>query len=140
MCIRDRTISDSTVVTGEHNVVQQGKYNINIGSVQGLMIGDQAQVSQIFGASLPASPAQGSVSSQRPPSGGAAKGHLRQQLTELQTKYETLSNRVAALDKDLGRAVDSEQKLMLTERRQDLVTERSRVADEMIRIEEQLGV
>ena len=53
------TISDSTVVTGDHNVVQQGKYNINIGSVQGLVIGDQAQVTQVFGGSPPASPGTG---------------------------------------------------------------------------------
>lgn len=37
------TISDSTIVTGDHNVVQQGQINVNIGSVQGLVIGDQAQ-------------------------------------------------------------------------------------------------
>jgi hypothetical protein len=69
------------------------------------VIGDQAQVTPVFGASPPASPAQGGVSSQQPPSGGAATRHRRQQLTELQGKYETLSNRIAALDKDLGRTL-----------------------------------
>ena len=65
--------------------------------------------------------------------------HLRQQLTELQGKYETLSNRIAALDKDLGRTLDSEHKLTLQERRQELVTERDQVAEEMTQIEQQLG-
>lgn len=133
------TISDSTVVTGDHNVVQQGKYNIHIGNAQGVVIGDGAQVTQVFGASPPASPAPGGVSSQQPPGGGAATRHLRQQLTELQAKYETLSNRIAALEKDLGRTLDSEQKLVLQERRQDLITERDQVAQEMTQIEQQLG-
>jgi hypothetical protein len=68
-----------------------------------------------------------------------AARHLRQQLTELQGRYETLSKRVAALDKDLGRTLDSETKLILEERRQELVAERAQVADDMARIEHQLG-
>ncbi len=47
------SISDSTVVTGDHNVVQQGKYNINIGNAQGVVIGDGAQVTQVVGSSPP---------------------------------------------------------------------------------------
>ncbi len=42
------TISGSTVVTGDRNVVQRGKYNISMGSVQGAVIGDNAQVEQRF--------------------------------------------------------------------------------------------
>lgn len=42
------TIKDSTIVTGDHNVVQRGKYNISMGSVQGAVIGDNAQVEQRF--------------------------------------------------------------------------------------------
>lgn len=42
------TISGSTVVTGDNNVVQRGKYNISMGSVQGAVIGDNAQVEQRF--------------------------------------------------------------------------------------------
>ena len=132
------TISDSTIVTGDRNTVQQGKYNIHIGSVQGLVIGDQAQVTQVFGGQLPANPGQSGTPSRQPPSGDAAKRHLRQQLVELQGKYETLSNRIVALDKDLGRTLDGETKLTLKERRQDLVTERNQVAGEMAQIEEHL--
>ncbi|MFZ1241093.1 MAG: hypothetical protein WAV66_17330, partial [Anaerolineae bacterium] len=73
------------------------------------------------------------------PSGGAATRHLRQQLAELQRRYETLSNRIAALDKDLGRTLDGETKLTLKERRQELVTERDQTAQEMAQIERQLG-
>jgi len=49
------------------------------------------------------------------------------------------SKRIAALDKDLGRTLDSEHKLMLQERRRDLVAEREQVAKEMAQIEQQLG-
>jgi len=134
-----RAISDSTVVTGDRNVVQQGKYNINIGNVQGLVIGDQAQVTQALGSELPLRVSQSRASSQQPMKGDAAKRHLQQQLVELQGQYEILSNRIAALDKDLGRTLDSEHKLMLQERRQELVVERGRAAEEMAQIERQLG-
>lgn len=132
------TISDSTVVTGDHNVVQRGKYNINIGSVQGLVSGDQAQVTQIFGGGPLASPGQIGSSGRPPLSGDAAKRHLRQQLVELQSRYETLSRRIAALDTDLGRELDSERKLALQQRRQELIAARGQLADEMTQIEQQL--
>ncbi|HNU03209.1 MAG TPA: caspase family protein [Anaerolineae bacterium] len=132
------TISDSTVVTGDHNVVQQGKYTISIGSAHGLVIGDQVHVTQVIGAGSPSSPVQGGVSSQQPPSGDAATRHLRQQLTELQGKYETLTNRVWALDKDLGRELDSERKLILQDRRQEQISERNQIAKVMAAIEQQL--
>ena len=83
---------------------------------------------------------QAGTASHQSLSGDASMRHLSQQLAELQGQYETLSNRIAALNKDLGRTLDSETKLTLTERRQELVTERSRVAEEMTRIEQQLGV
>ena len=50
-----------------------------------------------------------------------------------------LSKRIAVLDKDLGRTLDSEHKLTLQERRRDLVAEREQVAKEMAQIEQQLG-
>lgn len=133
-------ISDSVVVTGDRNTVQSGKYNISIGNVQGLVISDKAQVTQVFGGGQPASPDRGRTPSQQPLSGDAAKRHLRQQLVELQGRYEMLSNRIAALDKNLGRTLDSEHKLVLQERRQELVTERDQVAEEMTRIEQQPGM
>jgi len=36
------------IVTGDHGVAQRGKYNINIGEAQGVVVGDQAQVTQSF--------------------------------------------------------------------------------------------
>lgn len=74
-----------------------------------------------------------------PPRGDAVMRHLQQQVAELQSRYEALSKRIAALDKDLGRTLDSEAKLTLEERRQELVLERNLVADQMARIEHQLS-
>ncbi|QLQ08087.1 MAG: hypothetical protein HZY76_20210 [Anaerolineae bacterium] len=61
-------------------------------------------------------------------------------MVELQGRYETLSNRIAALDKDLGRELDSERKVTLQERRQELVAEREQVAKDMVQADRQLGV
>lgn len=69
----------------------------------------------------------------------AAARHLRQQLGELQGQYEALSKRIAALDKDLGRTLDGETKLVLKERRQELLAERDQFAADMARIEQQLA-
>lgn len=41
-------VRDSAIVTGDGNVVQRGKYNVHVGQAQGLVIGDQAQVTQTF--------------------------------------------------------------------------------------------
>lgn len=49
--IAAETISDSTVVGGTGNVVQTGgKYNVSIGSAQGVTIGEGNEVHQQFGA------------------------------------------------------------------------------------------
>jgi hypothetical protein len=37
------TIKDSLIVTGNHNVVQQGKYNVSMGNASGVSIGDRAR-------------------------------------------------------------------------------------------------
>ena len=111
----------------------------HIGSAQRVVIGDQAQTTQVFGGEPSSRPGQGGTGSHQPPSGDAAKRHWRQQLAELQRRYETLSNRIAALDKDLGRTLDGETKLTLKERRQELVTERDQTAQEMAQIERQLN-
>jgi len=42
------------------------------------------------------------------------------------------------VDKDLGRTLDSETKVVLGQRRQDLVTERNHVAEQLAQIEEHL--
>jgi hypothetical protein len=134
-----QTISDSTIATGDHDVVQLGKYNINIGNVQGLVIGDQAQGTQVFGGQPSASLGHSGMPNRQPLNGDAAKRHLQQQLAESQSRYEALSNRIAALAKDLGRTLDSEHKLTLQERRQELVVERAQVAAEITQLERQLG-
>ncbi|MBK7199444.1 hypothetical protein [Candidatus Amarolinea dominans] len=74
-----------------------------------------------------------------PASGAIAQRHPQQQLAEWQRRYETLSKRIAALDKDLGRTLDSETKFVLEERRQELVAEREQAAEEIAQIEEQLA-
>jgi len=38
-------VSGSTIITGDQNAVQQGKYNVQIDQATGVAIGDQAQVS-----------------------------------------------------------------------------------------------
>lgn len=43
--------------------------------------------------------------------------HLRRQLDELQRRYNSPTEHVAALDTDIGRELDSEHKLVLEERR-----------------------
>jgi hypothetical protein len=75
----------------------------------------------------------------QPLSDDADTRHLNQQLVQSQSRYETLSKRIAALDKDLARTLDSEHNLTLQERRRDLVAEWDQVAKEMARIEQQLG-
>ena len=120
----------SIVVGGRGDVGQQGEYNIHIDRAQGVVIGDQAQVTNVFSDSPVTPPV---------PSGPAAQRHLRQQLAEWQGRYETLSKRIAALDKDLGRTLDSETKVVLEERRQELIAEREQAAEQMAQIEGRLG-
>ena len=74
-----------------------------------------------------------------PASGSIAQRHPQQQLAEWQRRYETLSKRIAALDKDLGRTLDSETKVVLEERRQELVAAREQAAEGIAQIEEQLA-
>ncbi|QLQ08085.1 MAG: hypothetical protein HZY76_20195 [Anaerolineae bacterium] len=60
-------------------------------------------------------------------------------MTELQNRYETLSKRIAALDTDIGRELDSERKLVLQERRSDLAAERDQVMAELAEVEMKLS-
>ncbi|QLQ08642.1 MAG: hypothetical protein HZY76_23465 [Anaerolineae bacterium] len=59
-------------------------------------------------------------------------------MVELQSRYDTFTERIVALDTDLGRTLDSEHRLTLQQRRQELVAERSQMAAEMAQIEQQL--
>ncbi len=65
--------------------------------------------------------------------------HLQTQAGELHRRYDTLTKRIAALDTDIGRELDSERKLVLQERRDDLVAARSRDMDELTEVELRLS-
>jgi hypothetical protein len=83
-----------------------------------------------------------SEATDRAESGGKAipnKNHLAQQQSELQSLYETVSKRIAALDTDLGRALDSLSRQVLEEQRKEFVAQREEIVAQMARIEEQLG-
>jgi hypothetical protein len=41
-----QNITGSTIITGDHNTVQSGKYNVRIDKASGLAIGDNARVEQ----------------------------------------------------------------------------------------------
>lgn len=87
----------------------------------------------------PGSALAGRATGALPPSSDATTRHLRLQLTELQNRYETLSKRIAALDTDIGRELDSERKLVLQERRSDLAAERDQVMAELAEVEMKLS-
>ncbi len=69
----------------------------------------------------------------------ATDHHLKTQQAELQRRYDTLTRRIAALDTDIGRELDSERKLVLAERRAELAAEREQVAQDLERIARQLA-
>ena len=68
----------------------------------------------------------------------ASEMHLKTQVDELRRRYDTLTKRIAALDTDIGRELDSERKLTLSERRADALAERDQIAADVARIEQQL--
>lgn len=61
--------------------------------------------------------------------------HADQVAQELEAKYQHLTKRIQALDTDLGRTLDAEERLVLQERRADLTVERDSIAAEQARIE-----
>lgn len=69
----------------------------------------------------------------------ASVRHLKTRLSELQRRFDTLTKRIAALDTDIGRALQSLDKQVLEERRADLVLERDQTTAEMENIERQLA-
>lgn len=69
----------------------------------------------------------------------ASERHLKNQYDELLARYDILTRRIAALDTDIGRELDSERRLVLKERRADLVAERDQILDEMTAIELRRG-
>ena len=65
--------------------------------------------------------------------------HLETELEEQKQRYGVLTERIKAIDSDLGQALDGEQRLTLRERRKDLVAERQEVVASMEEIESQLA-
>jgi len=65
--------------------------------------------------------------------------HLETQLTEFEKRHATLTKRIDALLTDSDRELDTERRLVLQERQQDLVDERQQVVDQLVAIERQLG-
>ena len=64
---------------------------------------------------------------------------LRNELMELQDKYDTLSQRIVARDKEIGRTLDLVRKQILEEERVDWAKEREHVASRMTEIETTLS-
>lgn len=69
----------------------------------------------------------------------ASVRHLRTQLNELQRRFDILTKRIAALDTDIGRALQSLDKQVLEERRAELALERDQITAEMDSIEQKLA-
>jgi len=61
--------------------------------------------------------------------------HVTRRQEEYQAYYDQLSARIEAIQKDLGRTLDSEQKLVLEQRLQDVVAEREGVAEQLAFLE-----
>lgn len=65
--------------------------------------------------------------------------HMKTQVREFEERYARLSRRIEALDTDIGRELDSEHKLVLTERREDLYEEREQLVARIAELEVQLA-
>lgn len=80
-----------------------------------------------------------SLAASNPPESSASVRLLKTKLGELQRRSDTLTKRIAAVDTDIDRALDSMQRQVLEERRNDLATERDQVASEIEEIERRLA-
>ena len=119
---------------------------------------DQGEVEALFGAvrgekggneNLHAAIEAYRLSKQPPPSTtppppmsaetSASVRHLKTRLGELQRRFDMLTKRIAALDTDIGRTLQSLDKQVLEERQADLVLERDQVTADMESIERQLA-
>ena len=68
----------------------------------------------------------------------AEEKHLRTLLAEFERRYEKLTERIAAIETDISRELDSERKLILEERRAELAREREQVVEKQTQIEMEL--
>lgn len=67
------------------------------------------------------------------------RNRLRVQWSELDEKYQDLTRLLAAVDQDLGQAQDSERRLVLQERRDELATQRDAISATMAELERRLA-
>lgn len=65
--------------------------------------------------------------------------HAEQAHAELEAQYWSLTRHIQAVDIGLGRALDQEERLVLQERRADLVAKRDHISAELSGIETALG-
>jgi hypothetical protein len=65
--------------------------------------------------------------------------HLEVQRSELEQRYAMLSRRIEALSTDIGRELDTERRLVLEERRQDLTAQRDQLSADLQAVEHQLA-
>jgi len=63
---------------------------------------------------------------------------LQNQWSEMDQEYQVLTRHLAALDKDLGQALDSEQRLVKQERRDEMAAQRDATAVAMAGLERRL--
>jgi len=77
------------------------------------------------------------------PSAGLTRGErvrLADDLDRHRNRYDTLTRRIRALEHDIGIELDGERRLVLQERLEALLLERSEVAVQMVEIEGQLNL
>lgn len=75
----------------------------------------------------------------QPALSNASALHLKTRLGELQRRYDVLTRRIAALDTDIGRELQSLQRDVLEEGRLDYTTERDKVWSDIEQIKRQLA-
>lgn len=73
------------------------------------------------------------------PHTSAQRRHLKTQLAELQRRYDTLTDQIAALDIDIGRELDSQRRRALEQRRADYDAQRNQIVADMEQIEQKMG-
>lgn len=88
----------------------------------------------------PVIPVQSAPLTESEPSAGAAphREHRLRELAELSRRYDALNGQISALDEDIGRTLDSEQRLILERRRAERAAERDQIVERRVQLEIQL--